>query len=56
LKHLRRKEIPRWHPDRLNLRTELKGTLNDGNGREPIVLVIRAAVAELKGMCEEILE
>ncbi|KAK5117123.1 hypothetical protein LTR85_009054 [Meristemomyces frigidus] len=56
LKHLKRKELVRWHPDRLNRRTGSAGILNEGNGRQELVVLIRTAVEELIEACREHLE
>lgn len=52
LKYLRRKELVRWHPDRLNLRTGTTGMVNNLNGSQELVVIIRTAVGELIGSCE----
>lgn len=42
-KWLSRKEQPRWHPDRMNLRTGKDGKLDDSISKKPDVVAMRTA-------------
>jgi hypothetical protein len=46
-KWLSRKEQPRWHPDRMNLRTGVEGKLDEGISRRKEVVTMRTAVQGL---------
>lgn len=46
-KWLSRKEQPRWHPDRMNLRTGREGKLDDKISGKPDVVAMRTAVQRL---------
>jgi hypothetical protein len=46
-KWLRRKEQPRWHPDRMNARTSRVGVLDEGISKKRDVVAMRTAGQEL---------
>jgi hypothetical protein len=46
-KWLSRKEQPRWHPDRMNLRTGKEGVLDEGISKKADVVAMRSAVQDL---------
>jgi hypothetical protein len=46
-KWLSRKEQPRWHPDRMNLRTGVEGKLDEGISRRKEVVAMRTAAQGL---------
>lgn len=52
--YLVKKELVRWHPDRMNLRTGVKGGEPDENlGALEVVAAVRTGVDELIERCEE---
>ncbi|KAK4945911.1 hypothetical protein LTR10_015004 [Elasticomyces elasticus] len=56
LKYLRLRERPRWHSDRLNMRTGVPGVLNEENGKHEIAVVVRTAVQDLLDQCAAMIE
>jgi len=46
-KWLSRKEQPRWHPDRINLRTGKQGVIDEGISKKADVVAMRTAVQGL---------
>lgn len=54
-KFLKRKELPRWHPDRLNQRTGKPGVIDESIGKRADIVAVRTAVQELIGTCEDFL-
>lgn len=46
-KWLSRKEQPRWHPDRINLRTSKEGVIDEGISKKKAVVTMRSAVQAL---------
>jgi hypothetical protein len=46
-KWLSRKEQPRWHPDRINLRTGKEGVIDEGISKKTCVVAMRSAVQAL---------
>lgn len=44
---LSRKEQPRWHPDRINLRTGKEGIIDEGISKKTAVVAMRSAVQAL---------
>lgn len=55
LKHLKRKEYFRWHPDKINLRAGHPGILNEQIGKQDAVVAVRSAIQELIEECERLL-
>ena len=56
IKHLQRKELPRWHPDRMNLRTGAEGKIDESIGKRTEVVAVRTAIQELLEQCKKRLE
>ena len=52
LKQLKRKENLRWHPDKMNRRTN-SDVIDDSRGKDPVVVAVRSAVQELTGQLEQ---
>lgn len=46
-KWLSRKEQPRWHPDRINLRTGREGLIDEGISKKTAVVAMRSAAQAL---------
>ena len=46
-KWLSRKEQPRWHPDRINLRTGQEGVVDEEMSKKTAVVAMRSAVQAL---------
>lgn len=54
--YLKKKELARWHPDRLNLRTGVVGGVPDARlGSTEVVAAVRTGIDELVERCEEAL-
>ena len=49
-KWLSRKEQPRWHPDRMNLRTGKQGVVDEGISKKADVVAMRTAAQDLLAM------
>ncbi|KAK3643745.1 hypothetical protein LTR56_010051 [Elasticomyces elasticus] len=56
LKYLRLRERPRWHSDRLNMRTGVLGVVNEENGKHEVAVVVRTAVQDLLDQCAAMIE
>ncbi|KAK3636566.1 hypothetical protein LTR56_005368 [Elasticomyces elasticus] len=56
LKYLRLRERPRWHCDRLNMRTGVPGVVNEENGKHEVAVVVRTAVQDLLDQCVAMIE
>ncbi|KAK5690617.1 hypothetical protein LTR97_012173 [Elasticomyces elasticus] len=56
LKYLRLRERPRWHSDRLNMRTGVPGVVNEENGKHEVAVVVRTAVQDLLDQCAAMVE
>lgn len=54
-KFLRRKELPRWHPDWFGRRTGVEGRRDERLGKVPGIVAIRTGLQELVGVCGEFL-
>jgi hypothetical protein len=52
-KWLSRKEQPRWHPDRINLRTGKEGVIDEGISKKTCVVAMRSAVQALLAVIAE---
>ncbi|KAK5675261.1 hypothetical protein LTS10_012022 [Elasticomyces elasticus] len=56
LKYLRLRERPRWHSDKLNMRTGVPGVVNEENGKHEVAVVVRTAVQDLLDQCAAMIE
>jgi hypothetical protein len=54
--HLRRHEWPRWHPDRINVRTGNPGEVDDGIGARDEVKAVWVGVQRVGEEYERLLE
>jgi hypothetical protein len=52
-KWLSRKEQPKWHPDRINLRTGKEGVIDEGISKKTCVVAMRSAVQALLAVIAE---
>lgn len=55
VRHIKLKEMSRWHPDRLNKRTGNEAAVDETQGAVKGVVEVRTAVQELLAECEEFL-
>lgn len=54
-KWLRRTEVPRWHPDRMNLRTGSRGSVDEAISKKKEVVAMRTAAQLLLEKVEKML-
>lgn len=51
-RHLKKREVLRWHPDKFNLRTDERGVVDESLGKQPEVIAVMGAIQELVELCE----